>query len=380
MKTGVYSLLFAINFLYESGSLPPVNGLLGGSIDSKPSTTLTQAPEVPAVGVPEVPEAPTVPKLPSLCIIKSLTSSSELLLRIGILVCQYDQGLETKLNEDNFEALYKSLKVSMTNTLCAVDDVLKTHDKLQQLGTPTSEIVKTLVESLRPILDESGLSKPLMKTLCGSIAPALTPDCLPALLTSDPVKLILDMKLQACKGQNEQLFYEDAVAILQRLGCLLTSPSELPGLPSVAGPDVKEPIALIDAPPPVAGPDFNKPIALPAAPPLLVVKTSLTLFLTVIVKPVARPAVKKTLALPAVPPPVAGPDFNKPIALPAAPPIPNTTTATVPTPPLSIVKRDLGESISTPKLDVIKQGGTKDPVVMVSCIAIDLLVKQVAPV
>ncbi|XP_077325936.1 uncharacterized protein LOC143960856 isoform X7 [Lithobates pipiens] len=345
MKTGVYSLLFAINFLYESGSLPPVNGLLGGSFDIKPSATIAKDPEVPAVDVPVAPEAPTVPELPSSCIIEALTHSSELLLRTGVLVCQYDQGLGTKLNDDNFEAFYKALQEDLKDTLCAVDDVLKTHDTLQQLGTPTSEIVKTLVESLRPILDKSGLSKPLMETLCGSIAPALTPDCLPALLASDLVKLILDMKLQACQGQNEQLFYEDITAILERLSCLLKSSSELPGLPSVAGSDVKEPIALPDAPLPVAGPDVNEPIALPAAP-----------------SPVAKPAVEA------------------PVDLPAVPPIPDTTTATVSTPPLSIVKRDLGESITTPKLDVIKQGGPKDPVVMVSCIAIDLLLKQVTPV
>ncbi|XP_077325932.1 uncharacterized protein LOC143960856 isoform X3 [Lithobates pipiens] len=363
MKTGVYSLLFAINFLYESGSLPPVNGLLGGSFDIKPSATIAKDPEVPAVDVPVAPEAPTVPELPSSCIIEALTHSSELLLRTGVLVCQYDQGLGTKLNDDNFEAFYKALQEDLKDTLCAVDDVLKTHDTLQQLGTPTSEIVKTLVESLRPILDKSGLSKPLMETLCGSIAPALTPDCLPALLASDLVKLILDMKLQACQGQNEQLFYEDITAILERLSCLLKSSSELPGLPSVAGSDVKEPIALPDAPLPVAGPDVNEPIALPAAP-----------------SPVAKPAVEAPVDLPAVPPPVAKPAVEAPVDLPAVPPIPDTTTATVSTPPLSIVKRDLGESITTPKLDVIKQGGPKDPVVMVSCIAIDLLLKQVTPV
>ncbi|XP_040197549.1 platelet glycoprotein Ib alpha chain-like [Rana temporaria] len=135
---------------------------------------------------------------------------------------------------------------------------------------------------------------------------------------------------------------------------------------------------------------------------LLVVKQSSFILMKLPAKKGAGPDVKKTIALPAVPqapdtttaavptPPLT-PDTTA-ATVPTLPPTPDTTAATVPTLPptpnttstvpdehLNIVKRDLGEGISTSKSDANKKGGPKDPVVIVSGTAIKWLVKLVTP-
>ncbi|KAM5170959.1 uncharacterized protein ACMZJ9_003760 isoform 2-T2 [Mantella aurantiaca] len=352
MKSGIYSLLFALSFLYESGALLPVNALLGGSLSSVPSADLTEN------SIPEIPAVDGLPELPSMCLIKTLTSSSDLLLRTGILICLYDQGGGTTLNGDNFEVMYTALKDTLTCTLCVVDDVLKTGDTLKQLGTPTSELVKFLVEALRPIIDKAGLSPPIMKILCKLLLPALTPNCLPALVAEDLVKLLIDMKLQACTGQNEQVFYEDVAAVLKRLNCLLKSPGELPQIPEVTLPALPT-VTLPTLPKEVTLPTLPKEVTLPTLPTKVTLPT--------LPKPAIEP-LPVNIETPPLPP-------VEPVAvINPAPPLPPVEPVAVnnPAPPLNVVKRELG--------DALQKEGPKDPLVIVACTAVELLLKTVTPV
>lgn len=184
-------------------------------------------------GVPEVPDVsnvdvnavdlPPLPDLLNACLIKALTGSQELLLRLALLICTYENGVD-KLNDDNWDAVYESLKQVLGKTGCVVSDALGIEN-LEKLGTSTATILEKLVKLLRPLLDESGLSEAAFKALCELTKKMLKPTCLPLLIGGDVPKLLIDLKTQACPGINREIFYDDLYSILDRLRCLLSDES-----------------------------------------------------------------------------------------------------------------------------------------------------------
>ncbi|XP_072002165.1 ranaspumin-like [Engystomops pustulosus] len=176
--------------------------------------------------VPGLPGDVNIPDALNLCLIKTLKESSILLLRLAILICTYDQG-KSQLNDDNWKSLYNSLEEVLKDTPCAISTILGDVDNLEALGKSTAEIVEFLVETFRPVLDSTGVSKLVMDTSCKLTEKLLKPDCFPLLLGGDVPQLLIDLKTQACKGSNKEVVIKDIIGILTRASCVLDGSVDL---------------------------------------------------------------------------------------------------------------------------------------------------------
>ncbi|XP_068128956.1 ranaspumin-like isoform X2 [Hyperolius riggenbachi] len=240
MTTSIPVLLLGMCLFYGLGSLSPVKADLLGAIGKV----------VPL----DVASSLKIPDIEGVCIINTLKDSATLLLKAGLLICLYDQGLDS-LNKENANAVYSALKDTLEDTMCVAGTVLGKADALKSLGVTVAVVATPLVEQLRVLLDKAGLSKELMKTLCGLLKNALSPNCIPEILATDLATLIVDLKVSGCKGGKRALLTEDILPILSKtLKCALTSQETIPDLGQDAPPVSIVKRALADVVPDVGLP------------------------------------------------------------------------------------------------------------------------------
>ncbi|XP_077117277.1 ranaspumin-like [Ranitomeya variabilis] len=208
MRIAVVFLVLAVSSCSDALGVVGVGGILG---------------DLGGIG-----DLPNPVDLLNLCLIKALTNSQLLLLRLAIIICKNDILLQElnneqidNLNDENWKALYQELEEVLEETTCTVSDILGI-DALENLAEPVAITLSKILEILRPILEKSGLDKPAFSALCGLTKKLLAPECLPYIVGADIPKLVIDLKTQACPGHNKDIVLEDLKNIVKRVFCLVT--------------------------------------------------------------------------------------------------------------------------------------------------------------
>ncbi|KAM4036267.1 ranaspumin-like isoform 2-T2 [Anomaloglossus baeobatrachus] len=203
------------------------------------------------LGVGGVGDLPNPLDLLNTCLIKALTNSQLLLLRLATIICKHDiqlaklnNELTDNLNDENWKALHEELKEVLKEITCAASNILGIS-ALENLGEPAADTVSILLEMLRPIVN-SGLGDTALDALCTLTKKFLAPNCLPYLVGVDIPKFVIDLKTQACLGYNKDIVLEDLKNIVQRVSCLLTDgPLEVVALDEVVGSIIQDKNGLV---------------------------------------------------------------------------------------------------------------------------------------
>ncbi|XP_068128953.1 uncharacterized protein [Hyperolius riggenbachi] len=220
MTTGIPAFLFGMFLVYTFGLLSPENtDLVEAAGNSHP----------PGVG-----SSLKISDAEGDCITKTFKTSTMFLVRGGLLTCLYDQGLRS-MTKDDTRTIYAALKEILNDSRCKVGSTLREADKLESRGVPVTEIATPLAEQLRVFLKKAGLSKYLMGKLCGLLNNALSPSCLPEILATDLLPIMVDMQVSGSKGNNQSVSNDLVPVLSKALKCILTPENPIQGDQKITG-------------------------------------------------------------------------------------------------------------------------------------------------